>query len=95
MKAEALQAWFHNQEAIDVYEQIYRMDTTRLSALNDLVNANRLVGLYEQAATYCEKITLLYPENRYFKTQLANLYFLNDQFDQAFLRRGPLIPIQG
>jgi len=77
LKARALQAYFQNQGAIGVFERIYRLDTTRLSTLNDLVNANRMTGQYKQASVYCEKITHLSPDNLYFRTQLANLYSLS------------------
>lgn len=90
LKAWALQAYFQNQGAIRVFEQIYRLDTTRLSTLNDLVNANRQTGQYKQASVYCEKITLLYPENLYFRTQLANLYYLDGRYRMAL---DVLIPI--
>lgn len=90
LKAKALQAWFQNQRAIEVYEQIYKLDTLQLSGLNDLVNANRLTGQYEIAATYCEKITNLFPENIYFKTQLAHLYYLDNQFELALEVLKPL-----
>ncbi len=83
LKGLALAAGFQYREAIAAFRKALRSDSTNIKVLNELVNVYRQSGDPIKAIDIGWKIAGLVPENRYFRLQLANLYYSVEDYRHA------------
>ncbi len=79
----ALAAQFQYREAIVIIGEALKADSTNVLMLNELANVYRQSGDPGRAISTTRKMTELNPGNRYFRLQLANLYYAGDDFRLA------------
>ena len=90
LKGKALAAGFQYREAVAALRKAEQLDSTNIKVLNELVDVYRQSGDAGNAIVASRKITSLVPGNRYFSLQLANLYYLEEDFRQAIAVLLPL-----
>jgi tetratricopeptide (TPR) repeat protein len=90
IKGRALAAGFQYSEATLALQKALFYDSTNIQVLNELVNVYRLSGASEMAIATSVKITGLFPDNRYFTLQLANLYYAEEDYRKAITVLLPL-----
>ena len=83
LKGLALAAGFQYREAILAFRKALSVDSTNIKVLNELVNVYRQSGDPVKAIAIGWKIAGLVPENRYFRLQLANLYYSVEDYRHA------------
>ena len=83
LKGLALAAGFQYREAIVAFRKALSIDSTNIKVLNELVNVYRQSGDPVNAIDIGWKIAGLVPENRYFRLQLANLYYSVEDYRNA------------
>ena len=83
MLGRALAAQFQFREAITVLRKAERADSANVMILNELIGVYKQSGDPEKAIATSRKIARIYPENRYFSLQLANLYYMEENYRQA------------
>ncbi len=90
LKGQALAAGFHYTDAISVLLKAFRYDTTNIRILNELVEVYRQAGDQDNAIASSRKISVLVPDNVYFKIRLANLYYAGEDYREAVKILSPL-----
>ncbi len=90
LTGKALAAGFQYREAVAALRKAEQLDSTNIKVLNELVDVYRQSGDAGNAIVASRKITSLVPGNRYFSLQLANLYYLEEDFRQAIAVLLPL-----
>ena len=83
LKGQALAAGFQYKEAIVALLKAQLFDSTNIKVLNELVDVYRQSGDPNKAIAVCRKICTLVPENRYFSIQLANIYYMEEDYRKA------------
>jgi tetratricopeptide (TPR) repeat protein len=90
LTGKALAAGFQYREAVAALRKAEQLDSTNIKVLNELVDVYRQSGDAGNAIVTSSKITSLVPGNRYFSLQLANLYYLEEDFRLAIAVLLPL-----
>lgn len=80
LKGQALAAGFHYTEASSTLLKAHSYDTTNIRVLNELMEVYRQAGDQDKAIATSRKISLLVPDNAYFKIKLANLYYAGEDY---------------
>lgn len=83
LKGQALVAGYQYTEAIETLRKALKYDSTNIKVLNELVDAYRLAGDPGNAIATCTKIVGMVPDNRYFRMQLASLYYSEEDYQPA------------
>jgi tetratricopeptide (TPR) repeat protein len=83
LKGRALAAGYQYKEALRALRNAEQLDSSNIRVLNELVEVYRQSGDQEKAILTSIKITRLDPGNRYFKLQLANLFYSEEEYRQA------------
>src|ERR1035437_1669703 len=90
IKGRALSSLFRYKEAITTLKKSIRSDSTDITVLNELVNVYRQWGDPLSAIETCRKLINLFPDNRYFNLQLANICYNIKDYHAAI---GVLLPL--
>jgi tetratricopeptide (TPR) repeat protein len=83
LKGRSLAAGYQYMEAATALRKALQLDSSNIQVLNELVDVYRLSGDPENAIATNLEIIRQVPENRYFRIQLANLYYSEEDFRQA------------
>jgi tetratricopeptide (TPR) repeat protein len=83
LKGQALAAGFQYREAVAAFRKALLYDSTNIKVLNELVQVYRQSGDPENAIVTNLKIIGLVPENRFFRLQLANIYYAEEDYINA------------
>jgi tetratricopeptide (TPR) repeat protein len=83
LKGRALAAGFQYKEAAGALLTALRYDSTNIRVLNELVDVYRQLGDPDKAIATSLRMKSLFPDNRYFSLQLANLYYSEEDYRQA------------
>ncbi|MCF8379720.1 MAG: hypothetical protein K9H49_09100 [Bacteroidales bacterium] len=82
-KAIALKGLNKFQEAIPLYLEIYKNDTLDVKSINDLANCYRSIGDFSNTKKFLYKALSISPQNNYLYQQLADVYFMEDDYKNA------------
>lgn len=82
-KAAALKGLNKFQEAIPYFIEIYKTDTLNLKSIIELANCYRSIGDFANTNMLYYKALSLNHQNNYLYQQLADLYYLEDDYKNA------------
>lgn len=83
LKAAALKGLKRYQEALPCYEKLFNKDTTDLRNGVDLANCHQFLGDYKKEQKIYHMLVRLYKDNNFLIQQLANSYYLDNDFVNA------------
>lgn len=90
LKSKALSSLCRYKEANMTLSRMVKTDTAAVPAWFEMINNYRQLGNIEQAVICCKRIIKLQPANRYFKLQLAGLYYNQEDYASALEILEPL-----
>ncbi len=83
LKATALKGLNKYQQAIIYFERLYRQDSSNIINIIELADCYQSLGEYKKTQELYCKILKLDPFNNYLIQNLANSYYMDDDFEQA------------
>ena len=83
LKATAMQGLNKYQEAIHVYEKLFKNDTTDLRNIIELAKCYQSLGNYKNAQIFYQKAININPSSKFLYQKLADVYYQDNDYTNA------------